>query len=637
FPTRIARLQEYARVRALPGLPTAPVAAIPSLPRPSPRSPIATPSSVSGDFESASLEASSQEREICTSGASTEDGSNGPSSAPPDTDCDSSGGQNLPEILPPPTQRPPTSFPPPPTGEAVPSYPFPSKAGMSEAARSPLHPAGCAKSAVPIAPESGCGCRKCLVEGGDAVGGKAGGGESGLSGGSSAAGACRGVDQLLEAAERAVEEDRFDDASDALRRAARAAPDNAEIFYRAGVCAINQGRWSRALRLWRDGLALCPEHGDLKLEAEKYRAFAFWLNGPRGGAIIDGDGRDCSNSNDNVDDDHHHSGDGIESGRIGERDNGGSESRDDRVVIGNRSRSSGSSSLNGCVFPPFSSPQPPPPPRKSTAEQAPVLGGKRAATAAAEGVAAEGRGAEPEATAPSSPGADGQAGGRFTCSSAAAREAIGNLDVEYMGGDGEWVCMTRAPPLSASECAAIVKEAEDRAAAVAAAAAAAADADARRSGGGGSRGSSGGSEGWGTSRHYAVPTTDVAVRDLPLSLALFNDAMRTRIGPTVAAAAALGDGSAFVGTGAHHPHPHGQERGSAGMDAVEVDGDAAEEFLRRLRVHDAFVVRYDAAAQRSLPLHTDQGELSLTIPLNGADEYEGGGTWFEGLGRAVRA
>ncbi|CAN0504948.1 unnamed protein product, partial [Ectocarpus sp. 12 AP-2014] len=116
------------------------------------------------------------------------------------------------------------------------------------------------------------------------------------------------------------------------------------------------------------------------------------------------------------------------------------------------------------------------------------------------------------------------------------------------------------------------------------------------------------SGGWGTSRHYAVPTTDVAVRELPRTLAWFNRAMRTRIGPTVAVAAAAG---------APTPPPPAL-------------------MLRRLRVHDAFVVRYDAAAQRSLPLHTDQGELSLTISLNGTDEYEGGGTWFEGLGRAVR-
>ena len=51
---------------------------------------------------------------------------------------------------------------------------------------------------------------------------------------------------------------------------------------------------------------------------------------------------------------------------------------------------------------------------------------------------------------------------------------------------------------------------------------------------------------------------------------------------------------------------------------------------------DAFVVKYAAArGQRFLPLHCDQSEISLTIPLNAADEYAGGGTYFSDLGRAL--
>ena len=40
------------------------------------------------------------------------------------------------------------------------------------------------------------------------------------------------------------------------------------------------------------------------------------------------------------------------------------------------------------------------------------------------------------------------------------------------------------------------------------------------------------------------------------------------------------------------------------------------------------MVRYDAAAQRSLPLHQDDSHLSLTIALNSGDEFDGGGTGF---------
>jgi predicted 2-oxoglutarate/Fe(II)-dependent dioxygenase YbiX len=47
-----------------------------------------------------------------------------------------------------------------------------------------------------------------------------------------------------------------------------------------------------------------------------------------------------------------------------------------------------------------------------------------------------------------------------------------------------------------------------------------------------------------------------------------------------------------------------------------------------VRVHDAFVVRYDAGAQRYLPAHVDQSEISVTLALNALGEYEGGGTTF---------
>merc|ERR1711920_1069978 len=53
------------------------------------------------------------------------------------------------------------------------------------------------------------------------------------------------------------------------------------------------------------------------------------------------------------------------------------------------------------------------------------------------------------------------------------------------------------------------------------------------------------------------------------------------------------------------------------------------------RCNDAFVVRYDAAkGQRHLPLHLDQSTHSVTLALNGGDDFEGGGTYFPALGRA---
>ena len=58
---------------------------------------------------------------------------------------------------------------------------------------------------------------------------------------------------------------------------------------------------------------------------------------------------------------------------------------------------------------------------------------------------------------------------------------------------------------------------------------------------------------------------------------------------------------------------------------------------RRLRVFDAFIVKYDSNAQRSLPVHTDQSILSATVALNDPALYEGGGTWFEDLRCALKA
>jgi len=96
------------------------------------------------------------------------------------------------------------------------------------------------------------------------------------------------------------------------------------------------------------------------------------------------------------------------------------------------------------------------------------------------------------------------------------------------------------------------------------------------------------SGGWTTTRHHAVPTTDLPVHEVPPLLAWFRRAMASRLAPMLA----------------HH----------FGVAASAV------------RVHDAFLVRYDAGAQAHLPLHMDESQLSLTLGLN--DAFVGGGTYF---------
>lgn len=102
------------------------------------------------------------------------------------------------------------------------------------------------------------------------------------------------------------------------------------------------------------------------------------------------------------------------------------------------------------------------------------------------------------------------------------------------------------------------------------------------------------SGGWTTSRHYAVPTTDLPVHSVPELLPLWNKFVTTQLGPFLYACF---------------------------PDIVKRNG-------ANVRVHDAFVVRYDANAQRFLPTHVDQSSISITLALNGADAYEGGGTAF---------
>jgi len=104
------------------------------------------------------------------------------------------------------------------------------------------------------------------------------------------------------------------------------------------------------------------------------------------------------------------------------------------------------------------------------------------------------------------------------------------------------------------------------------------------------------SGGWSTARHVQAPTTDVPVSEVPELRKWFDDKLEKTLFPMLAA---------------RYP------------SLVPAATD--------LRVMDAFVVRYDANAQASLPVHQDENSLSFTIALNDATEYEGGGTCFESL------
>eukprot|EP00511_Aplanochytrium_stocchinoi_P007097 CAMPEP_0204837128 /NCGR_PEP_ID=MMETSP1346-20131115/27232_1 /ASSEMBLY_ACC=CAM_ASM_000771 /TAXON_ID=215587 /ORGANISM="Aplanochytrium stocchinoi, Strain GSBS06" /LENGTH=484 /DNA_ID=CAMNT_0051972411 /DNA_START=133 /DNA_END=1587 /DNA_ORIENTATION=+ len=112
---------------------------------------------------------------------------------------------------------------------------------------------------------------------------------------------------------------------------------------------------------------------------------------------------------------------------------------------------------------------------------------------------------------------------------------------------------------------------------------------------------------WGTVRKSSVKTTDVAVEDIPILRGWLLELLHTRLFPMLSFAfPRLVDGSTVV-------------------DPVSRES--------RVRVHDAFIVRYDADKDKSfsLPGHRDTSAMSFSIALNSNTEYEGGGTWFEAL------
>jgi predicted 2-oxoglutarate/Fe(II)-dependent dioxygenase YbiX len=112
--------------------------------------------------------------------------------------------------------------------------------------------------------------------------------------------------------------------------------------------------------------------------------------------------------------------------------------------------------------------------------------------------------------------------------------------------------------------------------------------------------------GWTTKRHGNYPTTDIPLVELPNTMQFLRKALVERIYPLLRIQFA----SYFPST-----------------------SDAPY----RLRVADGFIVKYDAeGGQSELKPHRDGSVFSFNIALNSALEFDGGGTWFESLGEAVR-
>ena len=111
--------------------------------------------------------------------------------------------------------------------------------------------------------------------------------------------------------------------------------------------------------------------------------------------------------------------------------------------------------------------------------------------------------------------------------------------------------------------------------------------------------------GWTTNRHGNYPTTDIPIIELPETLQFLRKSLVQRIYPLLR--------------------------------------EQFKEFLPpgnapfKLRVADGFIVKYDVeGGQSELKPHRDGSVLSFNIALNPADEYVGGGTWFDSLKDAVK-
>jgi len=107
---------------------------------------------------------------------------------------------------------------------------------------------------------------------------------------------------------------------------------------------------------------------------------------------------------------------------------------------------------------------------------------------------------------------------------------------------------------------------------------------------------------WPSVRRSSVPTTDIAVEDMPALVPWLRALLASRVFPMLERCYPL----------------------LAGGRVLEA---------RALRVHDAFIVRYDAArGSTSLPEHSDTSALSVSLSLNARGrDFDGGGLFLRCL------
>mmetsp|Transcript_17925 Transcript_17925/g.37715 ORF Transcript_17925/g.37715 Transcript_17925/m.37715 type:complete len:979 (-) Transcript_17925:184-3120(-) len=116
-----------------------------------------------------------------------------------------------------------------------------------------------------------------------------------------------------------------------------------------------------------------------------------------------------------------------------------------------------------------------------------------------------------------------------------------------------------------------------------------------------------GNSGWTTSRHYAVPTTDIPLHELSELHLWFYLLWKDKIRPLL--------------------------RRQFNLTFPLNSSKNAKTLQRDVFLHDVFVVRYDADRQRYLPPHYDESTHSFIIALN--SDFKGGGTFIHSLGQTL--
>ncbi|KAJ1441057.1 hypothetical protein B484DRAFT_390922, partial [Ochromonadaceae sp. CCMP2298] len=150
---------------------------------------------------------------------------------------------------------------------------------------------------------------------------------------------------------------------------------------------------------------------------------------------------------------------------------------------------------------------------------------------------------------------------------------------------------------------------------------------------------------WGTVRHSSVKTTDVAVESVGSLRDWLRVLLATRVYPMIQEAfPVLADGSSMgssIGGHGNSGRSENSEKSDNGINnssgsSNNNNNTSTNNTNSHLRVHDAFIVRYDSLVDGSLslPEHCDTSAVSVILSLNSQErgDYVGGGTWFEALG-----